>query len=35
MVIVCGPGPLGEKLRSVYDFNMSGPDSRTSLYVTD
>jgi len=35
VVIVCGPGSVGEKLRSVYDFSMSGPNSRTSLYVTD
>jgi exopolysaccharide biosynthesis predicted pyruvyltransferase EpsI len=35
VVMVCGPGPVGEKLKGVYDFSMSGPDSRTSLYVTD
>jgi exopolysaccharide biosynthesis predicted pyruvyltransferase EpsI len=35
VIIVCGQGPVGEKLRSVYNFSMSGPNSRTSLYVTD
>jgi exopolysaccharide biosynthesis predicted pyruvyltransferase EpsI len=34
VVIVCGPGPVGEKLKGVYDFSMSGPNSRTKLYVT-
>lgn len=31
VVMVCGP----KKLKAVYDFSMSGPNSRTSLYVTD
>lgn len=35
VVIVCGPGYIGEKLKAVYDFSMSGPNSRTRLYVTE
>jgi exopolysaccharide biosynthesis predicted pyruvyltransferase EpsI len=33
VVILCGPGYIREKLKGVYDFNMSGPGSRTSLFI--
>ncbi|MBN1788204.1 MAG: polysaccharide pyruvyl transferase family protein [Sedimentisphaerales bacterium] len=33
VVLVWRPGPLGDKLKGVYDFSMSGADSRTSLYM--
>lgn len=33
VVIVCAPGWLGQKLKGLYDFSMSGPNSRTSLHI--
>lgn len=33
VVIVCKEGALADKLKGIYDFSMSGPNSRTSLYI--
>lgn len=35
VVLICSGGYHRHKIKGVYDFSMSGPDSRTSLYVTD
>jgi len=33
VVLICKEGALADKIKGVYDFSMSGPNSRTSLYV--
>jgi exopolysaccharide biosynthesis predicted pyruvyltransferase EpsI len=35
VVLICSGGYHRHKIKGVYDFSMSGPDSRISLYVTD
>jgi exopolysaccharide biosynthesis predicted pyruvyltransferase EpsI len=35
VVILCGETAIGDKLRGVYDFSMSGPNSRTSIHIVD
>jgi len=35
VVLICSGEYHKHKVKGVYDFSMSGPDSRTSLYVTD